>query len=171
MRPLDHQQSRPPDPPPKPRPDPTPRGTSRKNRHPEHRHASDRTRARNDNQSRNAYLIGAFRLRRRGLQEPQRRRTSLQQTQGLARTTSGLSLNWLAVQCRGTRWSLSMISARVGLQINGAGILFQWLVKRWIASSTSATLVSVPRRRRRDFCGRDSRVSSGAYGLGRGSPS
>jgi hypothetical protein len=63
MRPLDHQQSRPPDPPPKPRPDPTPSGTSRKNRHPEHRYASDRTRARNDNQSRNAYLIGAFRLR------------------------------------------------------------------------------------------------------------
>ena len=62
MRRSDHQQSRPPDPPPNPRPDPTPRGTSRKNRHPEHRYASDRTRARNDNQSRNALLIGAFRF-------------------------------------------------------------------------------------------------------------
>ena len=64
MRPSDHQQSQPPDPPPTPRPDPTPSGTSRKNRHPEHRYASDRTRARNDNQSRNALLIGAFRFKR-----------------------------------------------------------------------------------------------------------
>ena len=33
-----------------------------RNRHPEHRYASDRTRARNDNQRRNASPIGAFRL-------------------------------------------------------------------------------------------------------------
>jgi hypothetical protein len=30
-------------------------------------------------------------------------------------TTSGLSLNWLAVQCGGTRWALSMMSAEVPL--------------------------------------------------------
>ena len=67
MRHSDHQQSQPPDPPPTPRPDPTPSGPSRKNRHPAHRYASDRTRARNDNQSRNALLIGAFGLNLSGL--------------------------------------------------------------------------------------------------------
>ncbi|CAB4926510.1 unannotated protein [freshwater metagenome] len=85
-------------------------------------------------------------------------------------TTSGLSLNWLAVQCGGTHWALSMMSATVVFQINGVELWFQWLVKRWIASSSSATLVRVPRRSRRDSRGRDSRVSSGACRVGRGSP-
>jgi hypothetical protein len=55
-----------------------------------------------------------------------------------------------------------MMSATVAFQMDGAGFWFRWLVKRWIASSGSATLVSVLQRRRRDFCRRDSRVSSGA---------
>ena len=42
-----------------------------------------------------------------------------------------------------------MMSAAVAFQMNGVGSWFQWLVQIWIASSSSATLVNVPRRRRR----------------------
>ena len=47
------------------------------------------------------------------------------------------------------RWTFSVMSAAVAFQMNGVGPWFQWLVQSWIASSSTATLVNVPRRGRR----------------------